>query len=1328
MEPQQRLLMTYAWKAVEEAGHSARSLAGTKTGIFIGTGNTGYSSLLSNVDIEGSAAANMSPSAGPNRVSYFLNIHGPSEPIDTACSSSLVAIHHAVCAIENGNCEMAIAGGVNTVVTPQGHIAYDKAGALSKEGRCKTFSDKADGFAVSEGAGILFLKKLTAAERDGDHIYGVIKGSAVNHGGRANSLTTPNPKAQADVVKTAYEKAGIDPRTVTYIEAHGTGTELGDPVEINGLKAAFKELYEKTGDPAVHGSHCGLGSAKTNIGHLSLAAGVAGVIKVLLQLKHKTLVKSLYSETVNPYIRLDDSPFYIVQESREWQALRDEAGRELPRRAGISSFGIGGVNAHVVIEEYIPKETTHPATAPAVTAQHPGIFILSAKDEDRLKDQARQLADFISKRSITARDLTDIAYTLQEGRDAMEERLGIIAVSTGDLLEKLNLFIEGGTNAKYMYRGRAEKGIAQTLRSDDEVQKTLNNSWEPHIYERLLDLWVKGMEIGWSKLYDGKQPKRISLPTYPFAKERYWITDTKEEAAAHQTALKTVESAALHPLIHVNTSDLSEQRFSSAFTGAEFFFADHKVKGKPVMPGVAYLEMVHAAVTRAVRRTEDQQSVIHIKNVVWVQPIVADGQPVQVDISLNPQQDGEIAFNVYTEAAHNDRKIHCQGSASIRGAGDIPVQDISALQDQCSLSTLSHDQCYELFKAIGIDYGPGFQGIDRLYIGRNQALAELSLPAGVTHTLNEFVLHPSMADSALQASIGLKLNSGDEQLSLPFALQELEIFSPCTNKMWVSVTSRPNEDKIQRLDIDLCDEQGRVCVRIKGITSRLLEEGIQPPDGPTSLGNSKATLNGALLMAPIWDRVQLEKRSISPADERVVILGGDDNSRKAVQREFPFAKELYIEPNASIHRITGQLEALGSFDHIVWMSPSRVTECEVGDEMIEAQDQGVIQMYRLIKAMLSLGYGQKEISWTIVTVNTQYVDQHDIVDPVDAGVHGLIGSMSKEYPNWQTKLIDVKKYEDLPLSQLLSLPADQEGNTWAYRNKIWHKLRLIPVHNNQPVHTKYKHGGVYVVIGGAGGIGEAWSEYMIRTYQAQIVWIGRRKKDAAIQSKLDRFARLGRAPYYIQADAANREELERAYETMKQTHREINGIIHSAIVLQDRSLMNMSEECFRNVLAAKVDVSVRMAQVFRHEPLDFVLFFSSVQSFARASGQSNYAAGCSFKDAFAQRLSQVWPCTVAVMNWSYWGSIGVVSSPDYQKRMAQAGIGSIEAPEAMEALELLLGGPLKQLVMMKMANETNDEAEQTEETIEVYPETHGSAIQKLRSYHPGDNTKIQQLL
>ena len=288
-------------------------------------------------------------------MSYFLNIHGPSEPIETACSSSLVAIHRAVTAIETGSCEMAIAGGINTILTPGGHISFSKAGMLCEDGRCKTFSNQANGYVRGEGVGMLFLKRLSDAREAGDHIYGIIRGTAENHGGRANSLTAPNPKAQAELLKAAYTKAGIDPRTVTYIEAHGTGTELGDPIEINGLKMAFKDLYQASGDPEVKSSHCGLGSVKTNIGHLELAAGVAGVIKVLLQLKNKTLVKSLHCETINPYIQLKDSPFYIVREEQPWEMPPDNHGQTIPRRAGVSSFGFGGVNAHIVIEEYIPE-------------------------------------------------------------------------------------------------------------------------------------------------------------------------------------------------------------------------------------------------------------------------------------------------------------------------------------------------------------------------------------------------------------------------------------------------------------------------------------------------------------------------------------------------------------------------------------------------------------------------------------------------------------------------------------------------------------------------------------------------------------------------------------------------------------------------------------------------------------------------------------------------------------------------------------------------------------------------------------------------------------
>ncbi|HBV95838.1 MAG TPA: hypothetical protein DEF36_02135, partial [Desulfotomaculum sp.] len=221
------------------------------------------------------------------------------------------------------------------------------------------------------------------------------------------------------------------------------------------------------------------------------------------------------------------------------------------------------------------------------------------------------------------------------------------------------------------------------------------------------------------------------------------------------------------------------------------------------------------------------------------------------------------------------------------------------------------------------------------------------------------------------------------------------------------------------------------------------------------------------------------------------------------------------------------------------------------------------------------------------------------------------------------------------------------------------------------------------VIGGAGGLGEAWSEYMIRTYKAQIIWIGRRQKDSAIQARLDRLAGLGPAPIYIAADATDRNSLQNAYEEIKGQYSRINGVIHSAIVLLDKSLANMEEEWFKASLAAKVNVSVRMAQVFQKESLDFVLFFSSMQSFVKAPGQSNYAAGCTFKDAFAHQLNQQWPCAVKVINWGYWGSVGVASSKDYRDRMARLGIGSIEPPEAMEALETLLAGPVDQISLMK---------------------------------------------
>jgi polyketide synthase PksN len=389
-----------------------------------------------------------------------------------------------------------------------------------------------------EGAGMLVLKKLSAAERDGDHIYGLIRGSAENHGGRAQSLTAPNPKAQAALLKRVYTQAGIDPRTVSYIEAHGTGTPLGDPIEVNALKSAFAEL----GGEGLPAGYCGLGSVKTNIGHLELAAGVAGVIKVLLQFKHKTLVKSLHSEQVNPYIQLEGSPFYIVQRNQPWERLKDEDGNELPRRAGVSSFGFGGVNAHVILEEYIAREAAR--VAMPVSSAKPAIVVLSAKNDERLKEQAEQLLEAVQARELSDADLADVAYTLQIGREAMEVRLGLLVDSMATLKDKLRAVLDGRDVAG-VYEGHIKRGKEA---QDGSVGLDAAQWVADGHYGKLLESWVKGLAFDWRKLYGETKPRRISLPTYPFAKERYWITSTKPsvEEPQEKNLVNEVDEHALY--------------------------------------------------------------------------------------------------------------------------------------------------------------------------------------------------------------------------------------------------------------------------------------------------------------------------------------------------------------------------------------------------------------------------------------------------------------------------------------------------------------------------------------------------------------------------------------------------------------------------------------------------------------------------------------------------------------------------------------------------------------------------------------------------------------
>ncbi|HEY3366493.1 MAG TPA: SDR family NAD(P)-dependent oxidoreductase [Symbiobacteriaceae bacterium] len=541
MDPQQRLLLQTAWKTFEDAGYKVSELSGRRIGVYMGFQFNDYQQMLyARLGVSRPQIATGNSSAVlANRISYLFNFRGPSEAIDTACSSSLITVHRAVQSVQSGESEMAIAGGVSLMLSPQTFLAVSLLGVMAPDGKCKTFDERANGYVRSEGVGTVLLKPLGKAIADGDHIYGVIRASAEGHGGRANSLTAPNAEAQAELLIQAYEQADFDPTTITYIEAHGTGTELGDPIEIDGLKRVFKELYQRKNKPWPPAErHCGIGSVKTNTGHLEPAAGIVGLTKVLLAIKHQRLPGTVHFTKLNPYINLDDSPLFIVEETKRWERLRADDGSELPLRTGVSSFGFGGSYAHLAIEEYL-------SPARQLEAAGPSVVVLSAKNKDRLRKYADNLAEYLKQHGDMY--LPDVAYTLQTGREEMEERLAIVASDPAELAEVLSDYaaereITGRGHTGHVKKGQDAVGL---LVDGAEGQQFISAILRDGKLEKVAQLWVAGVAVDWNLLYPGQRPWKVTLPTYPFARESYWIPDDGEVA---QVAPAVVAAAPVAPV------------------------------------------------------------------------------------------------------------------------------------------------------------------------------------------------------------------------------------------------------------------------------------------------------------------------------------------------------------------------------------------------------------------------------------------------------------------------------------------------------------------------------------------------------------------------------------------------------------------------------------------------------------------------------------------------------------------------------------------------------------------------------------------------------------
>jgi amino acid adenylation domain-containing protein/thioester reductase-like protein len=499
MDPRHRLLLEAAWSAVESAGIDPASLRGSDTAVYLGCDEFTNDYLRQagpELGSEPYIATGTTLSFTAGRLSYKLGLHGPSMVIATACSSSLVALHSAVQAIRQGECGMAIVGGAKLMFGPEETVQLCKLGALAPDGLSKVFAADADGFGRGEGCATLLLKPLDCALADGDPVLAVIRGTAVNHDGPSSGLTVPNGGSQSRLIARALADARLDPADVTYVEAHGTGTLLGDPIELHALSEAFRGRTK----PVL------VGSVKANVGHLEEAAGLAGLIKVVLALRHDAIPPQIHCDALNDKVDWGKLPLVVQRTGIAWPP-------EAPRIAGVSSFGMSGTNAHVLLEAFPPPT--------ARTSTPPGRFVFpfSARDETDLVASIRQFVEALAARD----DAAEVACTLQTGRKRHRLRLAVVAPDTAVLRARLEAFLQGAPDGSDVFRGEAGgEAEGRSLAPETAAQLVAGQD-----LAGLARLWCDGHLIEWRDLYRAAIPRRVPLPTYPFKRERIWIGEGK---------------------------------------------------------------------------------------------------------------------------------------------------------------------------------------------------------------------------------------------------------------------------------------------------------------------------------------------------------------------------------------------------------------------------------------------------------------------------------------------------------------------------------------------------------------------------------------------------------------------------------------------------------------------------------------------------------------------------------------------------------------------------------------------------------------------------------
>jgi acyl transferase domain-containing protein/thioesterase domain-containing protein/acyl carrier protein len=1295
MDPQHRHFLECAWEALENAGHMPETFQGS-IGVFGGSGHNAYMpyNLLTNPKLVSSVGLFLLRHTGNDkdflttRVSYTLNLKGPSVNVQTACSTSLVAIHSGVQSLLNRECDMALAGGV-TIELPhrQGYI-YQEGEILSPDGHCHAFDADSQGTVFGSGAGVVALRRLADALADGDHIHAVIKGSAINNDGSGKvGYLAPSVDGQAQAIAEALAIANVSPETITYIEAHGTGTPVGDPIEIAALTQAFRQ-----GGADANG-FCGIGSVKSNIGHTDTAAGVASFLKVAMAMQHRELPPSLHFKSPNPACEFERSPFYVNATLKPWVP---PAGT--PRRAGVSSLGVGGTNAHIILEE-APKQQPSGPSRPFQ------LIVQSAKTLTALDAGSATLAGHFAQHP--AQNFADASHTLQVGRQAMKHRRVVVAKDAADAAAALQAkdpkrvfteTAEDGTprSVAFMFAG----GGAQYPNMGADLYRS-----EP-VFKAAVDECLRILE---TQVKTDIRPLLFPAPG-------------QEEAAATQLERP---SLALPALLTVQ------------YAQAKLWMSWGLTPTAMIGHSMGEYTAAHLA---GVFSLADALTLVELRGRLF--ETLPEGGMLSVPMSeedLKPYMTPELSFSVI-----NGPKLTVVGG---------PVAAIEALQQRLAeqeieaarvrINVAAHSSMLEpILKAFG-DFlnrismkAPALPFVSNLS-GTWITPAEATDPQYWVRHLRNTVRFADGLSELLKDPTRILLEVGPGRTLSSLARQH-----PARSPQQGVINSLRHPDEQVDDQAFVLTTLGRLWgmgaavdwAKLRGNERRLRVElptyrfdharhWIEPGKGASALAPSERSLHkrkdvGDWFYQPVWKRVAMpllpvQEVSAEPANpvtvlvfadtlgfadrlcKRLRIEGLDVVTVKAGKTYYREGKDAFLvnpKSGPDHDKVFATLMSSGRTPQRIYHLWTLTGNAKPPVGLAAVGELQQLGFYNLLTLAQSMGREDlaDPVRIAVVTDHLQRVSTETGLVPAKATLLGPCKVIPCEFTNMRCESVDIEipapdsRQEALLLDGLVAeLATPHADDTVAYRaGQRW-------VQDYEPAQTpkldgvtkRLRQHGVYLITGGLGGVGLALAEHLAATVKAKLVLVGRTALPpraewpqalalADAQPALARRIRqvmaleaLGAEVMVVAADVTDLGQMKTAVKQAQAKFGPIHGVLHTAGVLNDGVIQLKETAVAASVLAPKLQGTLVLEGALAGQPLDFLVLFSSISSFAGLAGQVDYAAANAFLDAYAQeRFTRDATYTVAV-NWSQWQEVGMAAELAHQLGLSGDALAGVEGVE-----------------------------------------------------------------